>query len=702
MAKRITCIIALLFSIFAGGMLVACSKQTHTVIYSATMGGNVYYIDDDGNEILGTDACYVNDDGDEIFFDTEFSVKTGEDVTAITAKPYDDYIFDKWSDGVTTATRQDTDVSSSFNITAIFKKEEFTLEFIAGEHGSIDGETIQIVAYKEYSDTVTAVPDKGYRFVKWSDGVTTAEHDVIRIEENIQITAEFELITREFKLNHRLDLNSEYNKQPLALTYGALDGVKLPVLEKDRFTFGGWYYDEQKIADENGNLLIDDDFLLDGINQDIGDRNLDIRAKWTAEEAYPFKILVIYVTKIEADLLDRYRNMQHVSYEMTAQQREFCHENTKLLKRTMDDMCDGLVDFQIDEYFTAQTVNTENFSQGFDNPNSTNISTCLYPSYIPEIRDASMLDGYDASVSVFGFCENIPTHDETHRFQYAAGSAKPALKGECEVYLDGSLVSFWAASAPSFTEILNGEYNDAWLAGIETYVHEIAHTIELRTHCADYHNAVHIWNPDIGASATNKLYYLNELIHNGERVGIPYEFWKGEIATVTYGVSRDNDNNMGYISGNENYDFFYSYMNQEVIYGYDALSVIAKPFTGYRFVRWSDGVTTPERKDKNVTTDLNVTAIFEPIVYTIRLVASEGGSLRKLSSSELHAEIAMTVKLRERTEDVCAVAQNGYRFVGWSDGTKSDLWSKFIQITDVDMFDENDTYVLTAIFEKIS
>jgi Na+/H+-dicarboxylate symporter len=44
--------------------------------------------------------------------------------------------------------------------------------------------------------------------------------------------------------------------------------------------------------------------------------------------------------------------------------------------------------------------------------------------------------------------------------------------------------------------------------------------------------------------------------------------------------------------------------------GANGSAVTAVPNTGYRFVRWSDGVMTASRTDTNVTGDITVTAIF--------------------------------------------------------------------------------------------
>lgn len=759
MAKRITCIIALLFSIFAGGILVACTgqgeqKTTFTVTYSANEGGYVYYINEYGYEV--TSGTH------ESKHDIEFNVESGEDIIEIATKPNIGYAFEKWSDGVTTATRQDTNVSSDIsvhaifvrsdylityaavtvegyidgkssqrvapnadaeqvtavpnkgylfvrwsdgvttatrqdiditsdvNISAIFKRNTYTLKYRAGENGSIVGETDQAVLFDDDGSTVTAVPDKGYEFVEWSDGVTTAERKEVEVSESIQVVAEFAPITREYDLNYRKTFDNEINKPKFTLTYDALDGVKLPVPEREHFIFGGWYYGEQKVADENGNLVIDDDFVLDDViilNYYGRRREQDIRAKWTAEETFPFKILLVYVTKIQACLKDQYGMYHDIDYTMTDLERRFCAATTQLLKQTMDEMCDGLVDFQIDEYYTTQTITTECFKQS--GGGTTGVHTYLFPSQIPEIQ--SIISEYYCVESVFGFGGD-ESFESAHLFQSASGMA---FKNGCSVFLDyyiyNATMDHNTMEVYEITDIINGQLREQWVDSLEPFIHEIAHTIETRINSYEYHFAC-CNNADgngLSRLVLNRLYYTCSIEQDGELVGIPYEFWKYGVVDV---ICEVNDDQMGYVDR----------PCQGVARGLDAVPVTAKPLPGCRFVRWSDGVATPERKDRNVTTDLNVTAIFEPIVYTIRVVASEGGSLRKFRSSELHAEIVTTVKMREETEYVYAVAQDGYRFVGWSDGTKSDLWSKFIQITDVDMFDENDTYVLTAIFEKIS
>ena len=69
---------------------------------------------------------------------------------------------------------------------------------------------------------------------------------------------------------------------------------------------------------------------------------------------------------------------------------------------------------------------------------------------------------------------------------------------------------------------------------------------------------------------------------------------------VTYSAKEG-----GYIDGET---------TQKVESGKDGLTVVAVPYDGYEFVKWSDGVTTAERCETNIISYLGASAIFEKIV----------------------------------------------------------------------------------------
>ena len=92
-------------------------------------------------------------------------------------------------------------VALSLGLLAACAHNEYTLKYAAGEGGSVTGETEQVVQEGEDGSTVTAVADFGYKFVKWSDGVTTAERTDREVSEDITVTAEF-IIEHQIVMSH--------------------------------------------------------------------------------------------------------------------------------------------------------------------------------------------------------------------------------------------------------------------------------------------------------------------------------------------------------------------------------------------------------------------------------------------------------------------------------------------------------------------
>ncbi len=133
----------------------------------------------------------------------------------------------------------------------------------------------------------------------------------------------------------------------------------------------------------------------------------------------------------------------------------------------------------------------------------------------------------------------------------------------------------------------------------------------------------------------------------------------------------------------------------KVAKGCDGVEMEAISWPGYRFVRWSDGVTTAKRIDRNIQSDMEVIAYFEPDKYTVNYIATEGGKIVGNASQTMYGKCDF--------EPVTAVAEEGYRFVGWSDGKESARRMDWIDAVSVLEFNKNNNeLVLTAIFEKVN
>jgi len=128
---------------------------------------------------------------------TPQTVNKGGSGTAVTATPNTGYKFVKWSDNKTTAARTDTNVQASATYTATFEAipvDKVTLTYTAGANGKITGTTPQTINKGASGTAVTATPNTGYKFVKWSDNKTTAARTDTNVQASATYTATFEVL----------------------------------------------------------------------------------------------------------------------------------------------------------------------------------------------------------------------------------------------------------------------------------------------------------------------------------------------------------------------------------------------------------------------------------------------------------------------------------------------------------------------------
>ena len=117
-------------------------------------------------------------------------IRYGEFSTVVTAAADEAHYFIAWSDGRTEATRNDRAVANE-TFTALFG-EKIAVRYEADAGGSIGcngavtpvggGATVYVMPGQS-SAAVTAIPDKGYKFSAWSDGLTTATRSDAVTEE---------------------------------------------------------------------------------------------------------------------------------------------------------------------------------------------------------------------------------------------------------------------------------------------------------------------------------------------------------------------------------------------------------------------------------------------------------------------------------------------------------------------------------------
>ena len=113
--------------------------------------------------------------------------------TAVTANPDSCYHFTQWSDSSTQNPRQDDNVSGNISVTASFALTSYSLAYSAGSHGSLTGNTSQVVSCGGNGAAVTVVPSSCYHFASWSDSSTANPRTDLNVAGNISVTASFVL-----------------------------------------------------------------------------------------------------------------------------------------------------------------------------------------------------------------------------------------------------------------------------------------------------------------------------------------------------------------------------------------------------------------------------------------------------------------------------------------------------------------------------
>ena len=161
-------------------------------------------------------------------------------------------------------------------------------------------------------------------------------------------------------------------------------------------------------------------------------------------------------------------------------------------------------------------------------------------------------------------------------------------------------------------------------------------------------------------SLDDRITTETELIYDPFLYGVPKNnriVWAVFVKTdfkLNYSV---NNSAAGYISGAA---------IQTVKKNENGISVTAVANEGYRFAGWSDGVHTAERQEFGVSSDISVTANFEPTpTYTLNY------SVNNANYGYITGNTTQTVDENENGTSVTAVANDGYKFAGWSDGVST-------------------------------
>lgn len=119
----------------------------------------------------------------------------GGNASPVTAIPDPGYSFLRWTrNGGPAGTANPltvTNVTADQQLLAEFQINSYTVAFLAGAHGSLTGQTLQVMAYGGQTSPVYARPDFGYSFAGWDDGSAQNPRTISPVDRDLTLTALF-------------------------------------------------------------------------------------------------------------------------------------------------------------------------------------------------------------------------------------------------------------------------------------------------------------------------------------------------------------------------------------------------------------------------------------------------------------------------------------------------------------------------------
>ncbi|WP_246120376.1 InlB B-repeat-containing protein [Cohnella terricola] len=670
---------------------------------------------------------YVEGAGGTITGNLSQVITHGGSGTAVTAKANTGYVFDKWSDGKTNATRTDINVTGNLNFTAQFKElkykvtynvnggvaipaedvgvnnyapnpiptreghtfkgwfsnvgltdainlsttpivkdttvyakweiNQYILNYGAGSNGTLTGITYQNVTYGGNGTAVTAVPDLGYAFDKWSDGKTEATRSEVSVSKNVAVTASF------VKLHDvSFVVNGGTSIPPQQVKY--YSKVAVPTTTRDGYELVGWYSDNAMTIpfDLANNLVL---------------RDLTLYAKWKIKS-----YTLTYTAGPNGKVNGAPSVTQNVNHGangpvVTAEPDQgyvFVKWDDNKAQASRTDL-NVMANINVTAIFDLLK-----YRVNFESNGGTPIAyqdvvangTVVLPT--PPSKAGHTFEGWYADIDLKNaFVASTPiTSARTlyakwkiiqYTLNYTAdvnGTVIGNVAQTVDYGNNGTPVTAVPNSGYAFEKWSDGNIN---ATRTDT---NIPGTINVTAQFVKLHTVT--FTVDGGDLVPSQSVKHNQLatVPTTTKEGFGFVGWFSDSAGInafdiantpitdditlyakwalnTYTLTYSTDGN-GIIEG------IASQLNMG--YGTDGTEVTAKPNPGYIFLRWDDGKTEATRKDTNVTGDIDAKALFSKL-HTVNFV-TDGGS-------PIDGQIVMDNKFA----DASVTTKDGFTFAGW-------------------------------------
>jgi BarA-like signal transduction histidine kinase len=169
---------------------------------------------------------------------------------SLAAVPNPGYLFIGWREAdqeLSLETLLEFTATTPRELVAHFELKRYTLVYSARTGGSIQGTLTQTVLHGHHASAVEALPDDGYDFVRWSDGLTAAVREDLNLAGNLAVEAQFALLEYAIIATaNPPEGGSVFGAGPR--THGT--EVSLAAVPNPGYTFTGWTESDQELSAE--------------------------------------------------------------------------------------------------------------------------------------------------------------------------------------------------------------------------------------------------------------------------------------------------------------------------------------------------------------------------------------------------------------------------------------------------------------------
>jgi hypothetical protein len=532
-----------------------------------------------------------------------------------------------------------SNVTANHSIAASFTIDTYTLTYTAGAHGTINGTSVQTVNYNNSGTQVTAMPNAGYDFTQWSDGVLTAARTDASVTANISVTATFTIKSYTLTYNHGTH-GTITGTTPQTVNYG-VNGSTVVAQPDAGYHFNSW-----------------DDGYPTATRTDL---NVTANHNVTASFAINTYTLT-YNHGAHGSITGT--SPQTVNYgangsTVTAQPDTGCHFNSwddGYPTATRTDL-NVTANYNVTASFAINTY-TLTYNHG-----THGTITGTSPQTVNYGANGSVVVAQpDAGYHFDSWDDGYPTATRTDLNVTASHTvtASFAINTYTLTYNHGAHGSITGTTPQTVNYGGNGStvtaqpdpgyHFDSWDDGYPTATRTDINVTTNHTVTASFTiNAGHIITATAGTGgsitpsgavsvsdtgsqsftiAADPGYTINDVVVDSVSKGpvSNYDFTNvtgDHTITVSFTINTYtltyNHGTHGTITGTT---------PQTVNYGANGSAVVAQPDAGYHFDSWDDGYPTATRTDLNVTADINVTASFAlNSLHTITATADSGGSI---------------------------------------------------------------------------